>query len=253
MGRLQIFQRSSWLAGAAVGIVAGLSPAPASAQNLFELFFGGMQRAVASHADRRQSYADPRQEGRVTRTRSNTSSSNGSPYVGGRGIAYCVRLCDGRYFPITYRTGDAVEICNSFCPAAPTKIFSGGAIENSYSSDGKRYSDIPNAFVYRAKLVTDCSCDGKSPTGLVRQDVNDDETLRQGDIVATNEGLMSYRGERRKTAQFSPINPSAFSPAMRKQLLATSILPERSAEEMQGADQAAIVSRNIDQRNQAAR
>ena len=26
---------------------------------------------------------------------------------------------------------------------------------------------LPNAFVYREKIVADCSCDGKSPTGLV--------------------------------------------------------------------------------------
>jgi hypothetical protein len=132
-------------------------------------------------------------------------------------------------------------------------VFSGGAIDHAYSSDGKRYSDIPNAFVYRAKLVPDCTCDGKSPTGLVRQDINGDDTLRQGDIVATNHGLMAYRGESRNAAQFTPINASSVSPAMRKQILATRVAPDRTPEEIRGADEAALVSRNIDQRNQAAR
>ncbi|ARP98813.1 hypothetical protein CAK95_06785 [Pseudorhodoplanes sinuspersici] len=238
-------QRSPFLSGTVIAaILVAFSPAPASAQNLFDLFFGGMRRAMAPSG----SYADPRQDGRVTRLRHNSG-----PYVGGGGVAYCVRLCDGRYFPITYNTRNAADICNSFCPASPTKVFNGSGIDHAYSPEGKRYSDIPNAFVYRARLVKDCTCDGKSPTGLVRQDVNDDDTLRQGDLVATSKGLMAYRGESRNVAQFSPINPSSFSPAMRKQLLATRVEPNRTAEEMKGADEAAIVSRNIDQRNQAAR
>lgn len=247
MGRSNPFQHSRLFAGALLaGFALTLSPAPASAQSLFDLFFGGGMRRAAAPAS---SYADPNQDGRGSRSRYSSG-----PHVGGGGIAYCVRLCDGRYFPITNRTSNAAEICKSFCPASPTKVFSGGAIEHSYSSDGKRYSDIPNAFVYRAKLVNDCTCDGKSPTGLVRLNTNDDETLRQGDLVATNKGLMTYRGEgRNATAQFSPINASSFSAAMRKQLMATRVAPDRTAEEIRGADDAAIVSRNIDQRNQAAR
>ena len=201
-----------------------------------------MRRAPAS------SYADPRYDRHEQRSRS------GGVHVGG-GAAHCVRLCDGRHFPINGRGSNAAEICKSFCPASPTKVFSGGgAIENTFSSDGKRYSDIPNAFVYRAKLVPDCTCDGKSPTGLARVDAKDDDTLRQGDIVATDKGLMAYRGESRNTAQFSPINSaSGLSPAMRRQLMATRVAPDRTAEEMKGADEAAVVSRNVDQRSQAAR
>lgn len=244
MGRSGRFKRSPFRVGAAlVGLFVALSPAPASAQSLFDLFFGGGMRRAAAPS----SYADPNYDGRG----GNRARSGG--YVGGGGMAYCVRLCDGRHFPINNRNGNAAEICKSFCPASPTKVFSGGAIDHAYSSDGKRYSDIPNAFVYRAKLVPDCSCDGKSPTGLVRQNINNDDTLRQGDIVATGGGLMAYRGENRNTAQFSPINASSIAPAMRKQILATRVAPDRTPEEIKGADEAALVSRNIDQRNQAAR
>lgn len=250
MGRLRSVQRFSFFSGALIAIIL-VSPAPASAQSLFDLFFGGGTRRATAPSS---SYADPRQDGRVSRSRYNSGRYVSSgPYVGGGGIAYCVRLCDGRYFPITYNTRNAAETCNSFCPASPTKVFSGSAIDHAYSPEGKRYSDIPNAFVYRAKLVTDCTCDGKSPAGLARQDVNDDDTLRQGDLVATSKGLMAYRGESRNVAQFTPINPSSFSPVMRKQLLATRVAPDRTAEEIKGAEDAAIVSRNIDQRNQAAR
>ena len=201
-----------------------------------------MRRAPVS------SYADPRHDRHEQRSRS------GGTHIGG-GAAYCVRLCDGRHFPIS-NAGNAAEICKSFCPASPTKVFSGGgAIENTYSSDGKRYSDIPNAFVYRAKLVPDCSCDGKSPTGLARVDAKHDDTLRQGDIVATDKGLMSYRGENRKAvAQFSPLkSASGLSSTMRRQLMATRVAPDRTREEMKGADDAAVTSRNVDQRSRAAR
>ena len=78
-------------------------------------------------------------------------------------------MCDGRYFPIGNRAGaSAVELCRSFCPNAPTQIFSGSKIDYSVAPGGRRYSEIPNAFVYREKMVADCSCDGKSATGLVR-------------------------------------------------------------------------------------
>ncbi len=55
--------------------------------------------------------------------------------------------------------------------------------------DGSRYSDLPNAFAYRQKMVGGCSCNGKTAFGLANIDVKTDPTLRQGDIVATAGGL----------------------------------------------------------------
>ena len=38
-------------------------------------------------------------------------------------VAYCVRLCDGRFFPVQRHEGAAPEqTCSSFCPATRTKI-----------------------------------------------------------------------------------------------------------------------------------
>ncbi len=73
------------------------------------------------------------------------------------------------------------------CPAAQTKVFAGGSIDHAVSNDGKRYSDLPNAFTYRKQLVNSCTCNGKTAGGLVRVDVKADPTLRAGDIVATKE------------------------------------------------------------------
>ena len=171
-----------------------------------------MRRAMTS------SYADPNHD------RQSERRSRGG-HIGG-GVAYCVRLCDGRHFPISNRGGNAAEVCKSFCPASPTKVFSGGGIENAYSSDGKRYSDIPNAFVYRAKLVPDCTCDGKSAFGLASVPIEDDATLRSGDIVATNTGLTVYNGrDPHEKSAFTPIASANLSKSLRSQLADVKVTP----------------------------
>ena len=77
-------------------------------------------------------------------------------------------------------------------------------------------------------MVADCSCDGKSPLGLVRFDDAEDPTLRTGDIVATESGLMTYRNDGR-SGEFSPADATpGLSPALRRQLTATRVTPGRS-------------------------
>src|SRR5262245_48314833 len=132
--------------------------------------------------------------------------------AGGGGGAYCVRLCDGRYFPLQ-RHGDssAAELCHAFCPASKTKVFFGGAeIDGARAADGTRYASLPHAFLYRERLVSDCTCNGKTPYGLATLDVKTDSTLRAGDIVATKEGLKAFAGTLRRrgvqTANFTPID-----------------------------------------------
>jgi hypothetical protein len=234
------------LAGAAA--ILALSGAPASAQGIFDILFGGFKR-LAPPAQ--SSYADP--------NHTSSGSHDGTPsrdYAGG-GPYFCVRMCDGRYFPIGNRAGaSAVELCRSFCPNAPTQIFSGSKIDYSVAPGGRRYSEIPNAFVYREKMVPDCSCDGKSPTGLVRLDPRDDPTLRPGDFVATGQGLMAYRGGNGSTTEFSAIsNVPGISANLRSQLSATRVAPGRQVEEAPDpeADGELAMSRNVPQRDQASR
>jgi hypothetical protein len=113
------------------------------------------------------------------------------PRVYGGGQAYCVRTCDGRYFPIS-STGNQSRAasCNSFCPASETKVVYGSGIDNAVTDGGKPYSELPNAFRYRDELVNGCSCNGKDPVGLAEVKIEDDATLRRGDIVAGPDGLM---------------------------------------------------------------
>ena len=69
-----------------------------------------------------------------------------------------------------------------------------------------RYADLDNAFVYRQKLIPDCTCNGKDAFGLAKIDVASDPTLKPGDIVATGDNVkaaltaMAASKERREAA-----------------------------------------------------
>jgi hypothetical protein len=182
----------------AAAVLLAAMPAPASAQGLFDFLFGNTRRQAPSAP----SYADPSDP--------QSAEPGMRSSVGGPSVAYCVRTCDGHFFPIQRNsTVSPVETCQSLCPAATTKIYSGSGIANAYSQDGKRYADLPNAFVYRDKVVANCTCNGKTVFGLANIDAKSDPTLRPGDIVATQEGLAQVRGSRRGAAEFTPISKSA--------------------------------------------
>ena len=57
-------------------------------------------------------------------------------------------------------------------------------------TSGKPYSELPNAFRYRNEIVAGCTCNGKDQFGLAPVKVEDDPTLRKGDLVAGADGLM---------------------------------------------------------------
>ena len=132
------------------------------------------------------------------------------PRYAASGQAFCVRTCDGRYFPIS-ATGNASKAasCNSFCPASETKVVYGSHIDNAATEGGKPYSELPNAFRYRNEIVAGCTCNGKDQAGLAPVKIEDDPTLRKGDIVAGANGLMvASRGADRHGAapNFSPVS-----------------------------------------------
>jgi hypothetical protein len=138
-------------------------------------------------------------------------------------VTYCVRLCDGRYFPLSSPAAStrstSVKACAALCPAAKTAVYRGSAIDGATGNDGERYADLGNAFVYRERLVPDCTCNGRDAFGLARIDVATDPTLRAGDIVATGGSLQVFKGSRgdiHKTAEFTPIGPNVASDMRRK-------------------------------------
>ncbi len=205
--------------GLAVALAA-CAAGPASAQSLFEALFGGFNRPTA-HA-----YADPSNDGRYNSPRRPAANPQGQ--VGG-GISYCVRTCDGRYFPMQRHAGAApAQLCGAMCPSAKTRIFSGSEIGRAAASDGSRYEDMDNAFAYRERIVDNCTCNGKDAFGLVPLDVNNDPTLRPGDVVATSTGLMVYSAARSRSgtetaSNFTPVDSSLVSRDLREKLANTSV------------------------------
>lgn len=128
----------------------------------------------------------------------------------GGGTAYCVRGCDGRYFPAQGADAESkAQSCKSFCPASETSLVYGSNIDDASTDSGKSYSDLPNAFRYRNEIVSGCTCNGKDPVGLASLKAEDDPTLRKGDIVAGSDGLVVANrdaDDRRGVAMnFSPL------------------------------------------------
>jgi len=133
----------------------------------------------------------------------------------GRFTTYCVRTCDGRYFPLTTRGGSTpAQMCQSFCPASATKVFSGNSIDYAVGAMGERYVDSANAFAYRKTLKTDCTCNGRDPAGLAPVDLSLDTSLRPGDVVATTNGLVAYSGGKTASGQTSDFTPVANYPGL---------------------------------------
>jgi hypothetical protein len=207
----------------AVGLVWLALPQPASA-GFFERLFGGLGRAIerpaATVTDPFTSLIDHLGASQDTRIR---------PENTGPAKAFCVRSCDGHYFPVVSHAGmSAAEACHSFCPASQTKLFVGSDIDFATARDGSRYGAMPNAYAYRKKLVSGCTCNGRTAFGLAKIDAKTDPTLRPGDIVATENGMLAYTGKGGDRADiatnFTPIaNYRGLSQAMREKLSETRI------------------------------
>ena len=191
----------------AAALVSAFALAPAAqAQDFFSALFGGMGGGRA----RQQPYVSMPFAGDdgsvpVQRREMRPRYAGGG---GGGGQAFCVRTCDGRYFPVAASDkASRAASCNSFCPASETKVFYGSSIDNAASDIGKPYSELPNAFRYRNELVSGCTCNGKDQVGLAPVKIEDDPTLRKGDVVAGANGLLvAGRSADRRGAElnFSP-------------------------------------------------
>jgi uncharacterized protein DUF2865 len=226
-----IIAKATVLAG--IAILALVMPiGSASAQNIFDTLFGRFNRAPAAPST--TAYADP-----FSANPFGSRPAEAPPAEVGGGVAYCVRLCDGRFFPIQrHGTQSPAQACNSFCPASQTKIYNGSSIDNSVGPDGRSYRELSTAFTYREKIVPGCTCNGKDAFGLVNTPVAEDPTLRAGDVVATNNGLMAYNGgtSARTAANFTPIaSYSGLSGELRRRLSETKITP--TAESLAAAAQ----------------
>ena len=141
----------------------GLTPEMSSAEGLLDFFFGGRQHQTSSFANLFNNNPQPPPP---------------RPVVASSGPGFCVRSCDGKYFPLMRGAASPTQMCQAFCPASPTKVFFGSSIDSAYAASGERYADSENAFAYRKALRADCTCNGHNPAGLASVDLAMDGSLR---------------------------------------------------------------------------
>ena len=209
----------------AVSLLA-LTPRPASA-GFFDFLFGGDRTPHATQSPTQTQQTD------FFGNPIDPGPTSVAPVSSGRSASYCVRTCDGKYFPLSARAGmTPAQMCQSFCPASTTKIYFGSNIDSALGPNGERYADLPHAFAYRKALKADCTCNGRDPAGLAPIDLSLDTTLRPGDIVATTDGLVAYKGVspiNGQTAEFTPVaNYPGLTPELRAKLGEMKVAPVRA-------------------------
>src|ERR1700754_2552061 len=179
-----------------------LAPHVASAEDLLDFLFGGAAKQQHRQAPAQANFfSDPFGLNQQAPPPRRAAAS-------GSGPAFCVRSCDGKYFPLARGNASPAQMCQSFCPASMTKVFFGSTIDGASSATGERYADSENAFAYRKALRADCTCNGRDPAGLAPVDLTLATSLRPGDVIATTSGLVAYTGIRLgpgQTADFTPV------------------------------------------------
>lgn len=169
---------------AATFLILSLPASAARAEGFLEFLFGGFGQHMQQQPE------PPPSVGLVT-ARPTALTVRPRYSATGHGTVFCVRTCDGRYFPIPRSaTAQPAQICNSLCPASTTKVFSGSDISRAVAPDGSRYAALDHAFLYRQRTVDGCTCNGVTSHGLAAMDVRDDPTLQPGDLIATADGLV---------------------------------------------------------------
>jgi hypothetical protein len=247
--------RAAILAGfalAAICAAGSFSSSDAAAQNFFEDLFGSFpehryQRAYPSAG--RQARAKRTRPGWTSAAPPSAARIERSRYVPAalpeRGLAadqpgglqsYCVRDCDGYFFPVGVYSGSAdtaahQRACSSLCPGARTTLFilrnGSDKIEDAVAARGGRsaYSRLTASLRRRGETgkSESCSCHSgaeESPASAILHD----PTLRRGDVVMTTHGVEVFRGGGRfpySARDFHPLRQTGdISPSLRRKLTA---------------------------------
>jgi hypothetical protein len=122
-------------------------PRTARAEGIIESFFTSLghvlQAAAPRLPERVPAYAEPSQRiDRIERAITPPTERVDS----GPAKAFCVRTCDGHYFPVRAHAGMS------------TALFSGRTIDYAVARDGSRYANLATAYAYRWHVVVGCTC-----------------------------------------------------------------------------------------------
>ncbi len=196
-----------FVAATIVGAVA-LAPGISSAEGLLDFFFGSGQKQQHQTSFFANLF------------NINPQAPPPRPVLASSGPAFCVRNCDGKYFPLMRGIASPSQMCQAFCPASPTTVFFGSSIDSAYAASGERYADSENAFAYRKALRAGCTCNGHGPAGLAPVDIALDGSLRPGDVLATPGGLVAYSGIRVGNEQTPDFKPTASYPSLTPEMRA---------------------------------
>ena len=181
--------------------------APASAQGLFETIFSGSPRDLGAAPARRES-ADPFTSLFRSFNRPPDRAIESAEAARGPATAFCVRSCDGHYFPVRAHAGmSAAQACRAFCPASETRSIPAanrlcGGTRRQPLCRAEECLPLSQALGLRLHLQRS----QRFRAGAYRR--REDPTLRPGDVVATEKGLVAFTGAKdsdNETAAFTPV------------------------------------------------
>jgi Protein of unknown function (DUF2865) len=195
-----VHRRAAFAFGLLIGTLPLLQGGPAAAQDniLGALFSPLIQLFGGNRRDVPEITVHPQAPGRGFAPRHARPRPTGVPR------AYCVRLCDGYFFPAaaSHRGdyGSQETNCSSLCPGAAVAVYTlrgGASIEEASDPHGQSYASLSTAFRYRDRIDRACSCSGQSTNGLARLPITHDFTLKPGDVVVTETGVRVFAGSSR--------------------------------------------------------
>lgn len=101
-----------------------------------------------------------------------------------------------------------VRTCEAICPAAEVKLYSGSDIDSATTEAGESCKALPDAFRFLRAIVPHFACSAGASTGLSPIAIADDMTLRNGDIVAADDGsrIAAVFGGQKRSVLFRPLS-----------------------------------------------
>lgn len=191
-------QVAKGIAGVLALAVALMSPFDTLAQgDLFDFLFGpDTPSAFPSGGSWRVTHPRPRPRAPRASIRHEKPAPVHAETDSMSGGGYCVRACDGYYFPlIKSALISGQQSCEFACPSARVQLYEGESIEEARNAKGERYAALPTAFSFRERLTAGCSCiDPAASSDYFRRLSRRDPTLQAGDVVVGEKGALVYSG-----------------------------------------------------------